>query len=373
MVIDPRRDHSFRIPRPALSSSIGAPDACTQCHQDQSQAWAQDQISQWNGGDADGHFGEVIAEAETGSLVGQANLLALALDDDQASIVRATAMTLLDGRFPVRIREMLKTAATDDDPIVRMGAAQAGRLLPVSDRVPSVGRLLRDPVKAVRMEAVSTLLDVPDNSFSQGRRLDFQTALEEYTQVQRQDADRPEAQMNLARIMLAKGQTRAAAEHYQTAIRQQPSFSPSYLNLADLYRRLGQEDRANRALRAGLEVNGDDADLHHALGLSLVRQNNPTAALDALRKSFELAPDQPRYAYVFAIALNTYADSVEALSVLTQALERWPDNYDLLVALSTLSRDNGQLDQAQQYASTLLRLYPDDPTAQQLVQELGRR
>ena len=29
MVVDPRRDHSFRIPRPGLSSEVGAPDACS--------------------------------------------------------------------------------------------------------------------------------------------------------------------------------------------------------------------------------------------------------------------------------------------------------------------------------------------------------
>ena len=32
MAIDSRRDHSFRIPRPDLSSSLGTPNACTGCH-----------------------------------------------------------------------------------------------------------------------------------------------------------------------------------------------------------------------------------------------------------------------------------------------------------------------------------------------------
>ncbi len=33
MVIDGRHDHSFRLPRPDLSLSLGSPNACTQCHQ----------------------------------------------------------------------------------------------------------------------------------------------------------------------------------------------------------------------------------------------------------------------------------------------------------------------------------------------------
>jgi len=32
MVVDPRRDHSFRVPRPDLSVKIGTPNACTGCH-----------------------------------------------------------------------------------------------------------------------------------------------------------------------------------------------------------------------------------------------------------------------------------------------------------------------------------------------------
>ena len=32
MVVDPRRDHSMRIPRPDLSVMIGVPNACNQCH-----------------------------------------------------------------------------------------------------------------------------------------------------------------------------------------------------------------------------------------------------------------------------------------------------------------------------------------------------
>ena len=35
MVVDPRHDHSFRVPRPDLSIKLGVPNACTQCHSDQ--------------------------------------------------------------------------------------------------------------------------------------------------------------------------------------------------------------------------------------------------------------------------------------------------------------------------------------------------
>jgi predicted CXXCH cytochrome family protein len=44
MIIDARRDHSLRIPRPDLSAKIGTPNACTNCHKDKSSQWATDSL-----------------------------------------------------------------------------------------------------------------------------------------------------------------------------------------------------------------------------------------------------------------------------------------------------------------------------------------
>ncbi|MCB1237299.1 MAG: hypothetical protein KDM91_19705, partial [Verrucomicrobiae bacterium] len=40
MVVDARRDHSIRIPRPDLSKKLGTPNACNQCHTDKDVDWA---------------------------------------------------------------------------------------------------------------------------------------------------------------------------------------------------------------------------------------------------------------------------------------------------------------------------------------------
>ena len=47
MVVDRRRDHSFRVPRPDMTVSIGTPNACTQCHTDRSADWAARAIAAW--------------------------------------------------------------------------------------------------------------------------------------------------------------------------------------------------------------------------------------------------------------------------------------------------------------------------------------
>ena len=40
MVVDPRRDHSMRVPRPDASVTLGVPNACNSCHTDRDAQWA---------------------------------------------------------------------------------------------------------------------------------------------------------------------------------------------------------------------------------------------------------------------------------------------------------------------------------------------
>jgi hypothetical protein len=49
MVIDPRRDHSLRIPPLDLSAKFGVPNACTNCHTGKSSQWASMAVAKWYG------------------------------------------------------------------------------------------------------------------------------------------------------------------------------------------------------------------------------------------------------------------------------------------------------------------------------------
>ena len=49
MVVDARRDHAIRVPRPDLSKTLGTPNACNQCHTDRKPDWAATAMDQWYG------------------------------------------------------------------------------------------------------------------------------------------------------------------------------------------------------------------------------------------------------------------------------------------------------------------------------------
>ena len=54
MVVDPRHDHSIRVPRPDLSVLLGTPNACSQCHEDKHVTWAAARVKEWYGKPFDG-------------------------------------------------------------------------------------------------------------------------------------------------------------------------------------------------------------------------------------------------------------------------------------------------------------------------------
>src|SRR6516164_10334503 len=68
----------------------------------------------------------------------------------------------------------------------------------------------------------------------------------------------------------------------------------------------------------GAAIEPDNADVRYALGLYLVRKHDYSEALDLLRRAHELMPDNARYAYVYAVALNSSGAAGDALALLEQ-------------------------------------------------------
>ena len=93
--------------------------------------------------------------------------------------------------------------------------------------------------------------------------------------------------------------------------------------------------------------------------------------MEALQRAAELAPDEPYYQYVIGIALNSTGERAAALQRLRDVHARFPGHRDTVVALATMHRDGGEVDEARQYAERLLELSPADPSARALIEELS--
>jgi predicted CXXCH cytochrome family protein len=172
MVVDPRRDHSLRVPRPDLSVKLGVPNACTQCHRDQTDAWAAEAVAAWTGGaQRERHYGEVLQAARRGEPGGRDGLLELLADGGQPAIVRATGLALLARYAEARTLPALAAGLADADPLARLSALRALEPYPLSQRWRAAAPLLDDPRRALRIEAARLLAGVPREQMSEsGRR-----------------------------------------------------------------------------------------------------------------------------------------------------------------------------------------------------------
>ena len=110
--------------------------------------------------------------------------------------------------------------------------------------------------------------------------------------------------MNIGLIHVDQGQFDRAEAAYRTALDLQPDFTQAAVNLADLYRIQGREGEGEKTLRQALALDPPNAAAHHALGLWLIRQKRLPEALTALAEAARLSGDNPRYGYVYAVALN---------------------------------------------------------------------
>jgi Flp pilus assembly protein TadD len=358
MVVDPRHDHSFRIPRPDLTVSLGVPNACNQCHRDRTPQWAADELKkrypQPKMGFQD--FADAFAASDDGRPATM-ELTQLVANPGESAIARASALTRLAG-WPGENAVMAAEAALKDpSPLVRMAALDAYESLPPLDRRPAAP-LLSDPSRAVRTQAARVLAPVSYDALGPEAAAAFAKAAEEYVAAERFNADRPENRSNLGGFYADRGEYPQAEAEFRAAIALDDQFVPAWVNLADLMRLQGREADAAKALRDGLAVSPNDATLHHALGLSLVRQRQMPAALEELRRAAELAPANTRLTYVYAVALKSAGRTREALTWLQRALQKAPHDRDVLTALMTMNAEAGNMEAARDYGAKLQQLYP---------------
>ena len=371
MVVDPRRDHSFRVPRPDLTASLETPNACNHCHGDRSTQWAVGHFQRWYGaGPRDKHFGVTLAAGRKGIPGLAADLIRLAQAPQQPAIVRATAVSLLDNYPGASAAEAIGELAKDPSPLVRAAAVEALGSLPPHQREPLLRPALEDPVRLVRTLAGRSLAGPAPAGLSRQQRLLRASAVREYEEVQRLHADHPGGRLNLGDLYRDQRDVERAEASYRQAISLEPAFIPAYLNLADLYRETDREDEGKKLLLEALKMAPRSASAQHALGLLLVRTGERRAALGHLARAAELEPENSRHAYVYGVALNSLGDSPRAVRVLEKALRSRTHDPDLLFALATIHRDRREFAKALAHSRRLLALYPENAGYQRLERQL---
>jgi len=252
----------------------------------------------------------------------------------------------------------LEAALADPDPMVRGAALDLLLSAPLQQRVQLALGLVDDPSAIVRIKAGRALAIVPDQRGNVAINARLDKVFAEYVASQQANADRPDAHLNLGLFYFERRDAIKAEAEYRAAIALEPDFIPAYANLADLYQNYKREDEAESVLNAGLERAPDNADLTHALGLLRIRQGRTADALPMLARSAQLDSTNPRYAYVYGVALHDTGQAKKAMTVLEQALVRFPRSPEILSALVPYTREAGDTRRADEYAKRLNALVP---------------
>jgi tetratricopeptide (TPR) repeat protein len=355
MVIDERRDHSFRVPRPDLSVELGTSNACNDCHTKPNETfqWAADAVKKWYGEkpSREPHWGPALQAGRAGGPEAEKLLLDVIARHSTPPIVRATAIDLL-AAYPsndsVRARE---EALTGSDALVRLTAVQ---VLPGNNPqllASQLASVINDPVRAVRIAAVTRLAQLPLDSLTDSQRRAFERAMVEFRRSQELALDHAGAHLVLASLDRQQGRLQDAIKHLVDAIKLEPYLAGPRTELASLMQEHRGEEAEIRKLR------GEEAEL--------------------VERDAKLAPENADIFYRLGLLRYTLGEYEKADTALRAAVQKAPRNYDYLMALALLQERRYELSGDEKYFNdavlslkAMLELSRQDPRAKQIFERL---
>jgi len=355
MGVDYRRDHSFRIPRPDLTISLGVPNACNSCHEDKSAEWSEKYIIEWYGKSRNVHYGETFAAAEDANTSSIPRLIenSTSSDDLYPPMIRATATSLLANFADVRCYEATKFLLNDPEPLIRTTAVRAYQPASWEELKETMVPLLHDPIKSVRIEAANQLSILPkeqvDSIFMQA----LGEGLKEYEAAMRYTADFAPSRHNLGNFYSSTGHVDKAQLNYLAAIAIDKAFYPAKVNLAMTYNQQGKNKEAEKLFREVIAENPAEASLYYSLGLLLAEMEEFEEAAVILEQAGRLNPVRSRIFYNLGLIYQYLGDIEKNESRLLKAVQLEPTNQDYIYALAEFYARAGNKQKAELYYNML--------------------
>ena len=354
MVVDDRRDHGFRIPRPDLAAVIEAPNACTGCHQDQSSTWAAD-VLKVAFGPAGDHFAPAFADGRRGLTHAASGLVAVAENR---------------GHPPGKPRDTHRSSAPrpcHSFVVTRRGGPPGGRRGPRGSIAPGPHRRsTRSGGLATGVSLAMGRAPAPGSSACRagGSSADPRAA------AGNAPCRRPRTAPNrYRRISRCPG-----IQRRQARVPHEPGRYPSRLGRDDGGRsRLprgagaatgldsgsrqsrrplpGHEPRCpgRELLSRAARLAPESADVLLAYGLWMVRQDRRTEALQLFHRAAHAPTATWRHAYVHAVALHSTGRLEEALDSLDRGIQANRGDPQLLQTAHGIAQELGDSDRVESY------------------------
>ena len=367
MGIDFRFDHSLRIPRPDLSMQFETPNACTQCHSDKTDQWAEEYITKWYGIRRRPHYGTVFANARTGEPEAMDGLVRIAHDALFPAIVRSTALSLLSP-YQGEMRDLtFRRALDDEESLIRHTALRHYTSPDLEMTEKLLAPLLYDPVKGVRMEAAANLVPMSGRLKTRSHEKAYAAALKEYKAAMHYSLDFASAGHNLGNMYRSMGNVREAEAHYLRAVRIDDAFLPAKVNLAMLYNGEGNNKAAEKLFREVVAANPEFHEASYSLGLLLAENKDYAGAAVYLARAAEGMPERARVHYNLGLLLQYLNRTQAAEASLKRAVRLEPDNLDFLYALADFFIKQKRWREAESVARQMKEKHTDEKIGHEIL------
>ena len=351
---DFRRDHSFRIPRPDQSLAYGTPNACNECHTDQSEKWAADWIVKWYGPERRPHFSDylLLSYQENLSDEEQAKLTAFINDLNYPAIARSTVMGNLNYANEDMVRSLIQ-AMQDSSATTRYNALMQFRGLTLEDRMVIGLRHMSDSMRLVRIGAAQLLSDFDGSTLDPADRTTFFKARGELEEMLYSNADFATGRMQLGDYYLQSGDLQTAIGHYEHALASDSLLFPVYSNLATAYSMDSRPDRAMETLSTWMDYDKNSGRPYFLRALLQFELGNSDLAVQDLRMAIELDPGNSRAMYNLATYYYQNGNQVQAEKEILKALQVEPGNREFEYLHALILKGQGRVEQANQIMSKL--------------------
>jgi Tfp pilus assembly protein PilF len=226
--------------------------------------------------------------------------------------------------------------------------------------------LLKDPVRAVRIEAARALATLPPDQFDRSAAPGFAKANGELLAMLRTQSDMTTGALARADHALRTGDAEQAERQYLRALQMDSLANYARLNLATLYNAQGRNAEAEAELRQALAIDAGNARIPALLALLLAELQRPKEALTFFEQAEAMGTTDERVYVNHSALLQQQGDMPGARKVLDQGLKRFPASSDLLAETASLLLRQGQGGEAKAYVLRLRNVAPEDPRVAQL-------
>ncbi len=339
---DFRRDHSFRIPRPDQSMVYNTPNACTGCHDDESDKWAADQIVKWYGPTRADHFSDamLLSSKVNPTEKEKEKINAFILDVKYPFITRATAIENISISSDKDYETILRSL-TDSSALIRFKALQKFSDIPLQERTAIGIKHINDPSKLVRIGAAQLMVELDINTLSEADQVSLQIARDDFEKMLYANADFSTGRSSLGDYFFRNNDLKNAIKHYNISIKKDSLLFPVYTNLATAYSMSSDNQKALETLGKLIKIDPQNSRAYYLRALLHYELKEDDKAIADFKKAIEINPNDSRSYY--NLATYYYQKKMLILSAknLKKALEIEPQNRDFKYLLALIYQGLG--------------------------------